>query len=196
MDCSPCIFSKLKLHYRIHIHETGEMKNACWKLKKLTFRGVLSETYDICILFLRLHSSAQFADNTTCTSPLIPRLRVASLKHFNNLPRLASNRCAQMRRPPTATRRSIDLARNQKLDQSFFGRAGNRNLLEVCRTVRSTGDTRTWNSCSRSVGLSPSTAEMFEMQEAPSCSKSTQDGGSNRRSSISAGANRVPLQPR
>ena len=97
---------------------------------------------------------------------------------------------------PTRGYAAIDFARNQKLDQSFFGRAGNRNLPEVCWNTRSTGDTRTWNTCSRSVGLSPSTAEMFEMQEAPSRSKSSQDGGCDRRSSISAGANRVPLQPR
>ena len=104
--------------------------------------------------------------------------------------------CGRPNGAPTRGYAAIDLARNQKLDQWFFGRAGNRNLPEVCRTVRSTGDTRTWNTCSRSVGLSPSTAEMFEMQEAHSCSKSTQDGGCDRRSSISAGANRVPLQPR
>ena len=97
---------------------------------------------------------------------------------------------------PTRGCAAIDLARNQKLDRSFFGRAGNCNLPEVCWNTRSTGDTRTWNTCSRSVGLLPSTAEMFEMQEAPSCSKSTQDGGCDRRSSISAGANRVTLQTR
>ena len=97
---------------------------------------------------------------------------------------------------PTRGYATTDFARNQKLDRSFFGRAGNRNLSEVCRSARSPGDTRTWNTYSRSVGLSHSTAEMFEMQVAPSCSKSTQDGGYDRRSSISTGANRVPLQPR